>query len=1565
MKLKTLSFVAALAWVPALMAADVVWVGGVDQLFSTAANWETAILPTAADRAVIGTGPVVLANTAATVVDTGALLFANAVTENPVEVSISDGSATFAGMFTMGSVAGARGKLTVTGGKIACNKNVSPTLDLASVAGSSGEMVMSGGEIAIAQNVFMGGNGSMRVTQTGGLFTGTQWLALGRYATSDSSWEISGGEIRMTNTGTGFYVGEEGHGTLTVKGTGKVSVAGRLAFNGGSTVNLQMGGEIAAGYVERGKTTITGDPVINFDGGTLRALGTAHLNPWINANVTRLYVTDGGAIIDIPEGEAVVNSPFAVAPNGTTGGLTKRGNGTLKLMAANTYPGVTTIEAGHLVVNGANGIAASSAITVAAGAGFGVNMADFAAWKSAISGKTTWAPGSFFVADTSSGDVAVAATDLPAGAELAKTGANVLTITSPLQGVTEIRIYGGIVKAGTADAIPATTKITLLGGSYAPFDTTFTDAANQLQQAEGKPLGLAAVTTPLTLNLGNDKRPLTLNGTGMSSNLILNETGADQPITVENPVVFATKDAAYEASIAVNANTATLKEQLQSLGANVTKSGAGTLVLEKGVDMAGRNFTAAGGTVQTLADCTLNWIYANGGSTITFGPGASFTGTGLCASSSGVGTVNLTGGNVSCSDELSVAFNTGNTGTINQSGGTVQAGNWFSLGRMGIGTYNLTGGTLEAITNTGRTTADDWSYLGGLSTGATAGTSKLNISGADTLFHVRSNFQVGRYKTAELNLSGGTAIADYWVSLARNSGAVGTINVTGGTFRHTHATYGLFVGEQGAGTLNVSGTGRVETTAPIYACNGTAASGAVNVSNGGTLISAGFILNTPTRPFAINVDGGTIGAIGEGKLYNNFFERVQDISVGPNGMTFDTGDNTVNVQTPLVTMGSSGTITKIGSGTLVAPPEAATTGGIVVKEGTLEAGLSLPTTTSSGTPAATVPHLLHRWSFTDGSRTDTVGGSSLTTIGSVTFTDNKMTLAGGSKGTSWVNLGANLIPTSGPFTIEVFARQDAIQNWGQILAFGKGGSDATTQGSNFHMSWTYQKDIAKERVEIKSSSNSTGTFAQDGALQPYTLGTNWHIAVTFQPLPDGRMKMFFLKEALDGSGLRFFERTTANPWSVADITSEVFWLGHSPWADNDASATYDEVRVWDCAFPLKQLTCNAKLGPDKLPNFDSLVHRWSFSGDLVDSVGGTTGTAVGSTSFSADNTQLVLPGGKNGTGYVNLGLDLVPTSGEPVTIEIWATERSIQTWGRIFDYGSNNQNYYTLSWTQSTSQNTDRSEIKSGNAALFTTDNTMQPYALNTPYHIAVTGVKNANGTSTLTWSRRNVTTGALEKRGSATTNKAWTFGSITGANFFLGHSQYSGDNDAAANYDEVRVWRGALSDAQLETNAKLGPDVLPTKVEFATAASQSLYSPLVVEEGATFSTGSNAVTAETVQGTGTLVGGGTLTIETLDIAADEIGTLTADVPLVVKNWVVDLESDADSDRLVGTGTLDVSGLVVSVRDPSKLKGSYTLANVGSISGRPKLAEGLEGVRLMVHGSRLVLLSEGLMIFIR
>ncbi len=139
----------------------------------------------------------------------------------------------------------------------------------------------------------------------------------------------------------------------------------------------------------------------------------------------------------------------------------------------------------------------------------------------------------------------------------------------------------------------------------------------------------------------------------------------------------------------------------------------------------------------------------------------------------------------------------------------------------------------------------------------------------------------------------------------------------------------------------------------------------------------------------------------------------------------------------------------------------------------------------------------------------------------------------------------------------------------------------------------------------------------------------------------------------------------------------------------------------------------------------------------------------------------------------------------------------------------------------------------------------------------------------------------------------------------------------------------------------------------------------MAAAEGATFAVGSNGLPAETVCGTGMLVGEGTITVETLDVAGGEIGTLTVNGSLVVKNWLLDVESGAVCDKIEGVGTLDVSNLELSVRDPGKLMGAYKLAEVGSITGTPKRVKGLKGWHLVSDGQRLVLSREGLMIFVR
>ena len=220
-----------------------------------------------------------------------------------------------------------------------------------------------------------------------------------------------------------------------------------------------------------------------------------------------------------------------------------------------------------------------------------------------------------------------------------------------------------------------------------------------------------------------------------------------------------------------------------------------------------------------------------------------------------------------------------------------------------------------------------------------------------------------------------------------------------------------------------------------------------------------------------------------------------------------------------------------------------------------------------------------------------------------------------------------------------------------------------------------------------------------------------------------------------------------------------------------------------------------------------LAHRWSFNGTYEDSVGGTTaeliGTAVG---FNESNTAVVLSGDGNGKGSLNLGTGMLPTDVPEVTLEIWATQTTVKNWARIFDYGPDNQNYFTMTWCQGTDGGNDRVEIKKANGGVIVYNHTMAAYALETQCHISVTFSANADGTTNIRWARRNAETGAVESTcyGWAVN---WNLGDLASGKFYLGHSQYSADLDANAAYDEVRVWRGLLTDAQLNASALAGPD--------------------------------------------------------------------------------------------------------------------------------------------------------------
>ena len=335
----------------------------------------------------------------------------------------------------------------------------------------------------------------------------------------------------------------------------------------------------------------------------------------------------------------------------------------------------------------------------------------------------------------------------------------------------------------------------------------------------------------------------------------------------------------------------------------------------------------------------------------------------------------------------------------------------------------------------------------------------------------------------------------------------------------------------------------------------------------------------------------------------------------------------------------------------------------------------------------------------------------------------------------------------------------------------------------------------------------------------------------------------------------------------------------------------------------------------------TLAHRWSFTnGSLEESIGGKTATFSGSGEPTYANNEVKLPGGSRGTSCLDLGNNVFPSSG-PVTIEIWATQDAVQEYGRIFAIGSDDVNKLAMSWSRNgTDINQDFIQLKINWSDYVYQTDTMQPYMLGTKYHISMVIVPNGDGKSKLSWAKRDATTGEVLKSGSKVTSGNWTPGDFASRNLWLGHG-YS-NNDASATYDEVRVWHYALSAEELTANAQLGPDRIVAYPRCGT---------IEVASGATLATPADgSVECARLTGAGTLAASSVLVADTLDIAGNGIGTITVDGSLkVVGDWLFDCGANGMSDRIVGTGTLDLSKANLVPRLTADAYGSWLMAATG------------------------------------
>jgi autotransporter-associated beta strand protein len=206
--------------------------------------------------------------------------------------------------------------------------------------------------------------------------TGTNTIATGGILmtpTATAGGAITGGTLRGASgadlvvhqySGAGLTIGsiiaDNTSATgLTKSGTGALTISGANTYTG--TTNINAGTLVLSG----------GSAIV--DTGAVSLANTSGANLQLNSSETIGSLSGGGSLggglllgaNTLTVGDASSKN-FGGLISGTGGALTKQGNGTLTLSAANTYTGTTTVTAGTLAY-GISDALASGAVTVNGG----------------------------------------------------------------------------------------------------------------------------------------------------------------------------------------------------------------------------------------------------------------------------------------------------------------------------------------------------------------------------------------------------------------------------------------------------------------------------------------------------------------------------------------------------------------------------------------------------------------------------------------------------------------------------------------------------------------------------------------------------------------------------------------------------------------------------------------------------------------------------------------------------------------------------------------------------------------------------------------------------------------------------------------------------------------------------------------------------------------------------------------------------------------------------------------------------------------------------------------------
>jgi len=235
---------------------------------------------------------------------------------------------------------------------------------------------------------------------------------------------------------------------------------------------------------------------------------------------------------------------------------------------------------------------------------------------------------------------------------------------------------------------------------------------------------------------------------------------------------------------------------------------------------------------------------------------------------------------------------------------------------------------------------------------------------------------------------------------------------------------------------------------------------------------------------------------------------------------------------------------------------------------------------------------------------------------------------------------------------------------------------------------------------------------------------------------------------------------------------------------------------------------NFTVGP-KLP---VLTHRYSFDGDLSDSVGNAD-------AFTVNGSGVTVANGKATTSPTAGGLQLGDAAGilgnDYATIEIWGKSdaASPEAWSRIFEYGWQPAQYYLFSMMWSSDPGNGYKDSITfnypnskgfGNSVGNLSGDSGSPYSTTDMNYACATFKADGDGNTEITCRRYDPGTGDFVTK--SYTISGWTLADMRAAKLYLGQQNWNGGIGVFnSTYDEVRIYGGVVPEGLLALNAAMG----------------------------------------------------------------------------------------------------------------------------------------------------------------